>query len=55
MINLLAATTPEMINQIMNLTMEWMGAVVSYVNAFIKFIMPTMIYVITFRIIISKS
>jgi hypothetical protein len=48
-------STVEMINQIQTQVMEWMTAIVTYVNAFIKFIMPLMIYVITFRIVISKS
>jgi hypothetical protein len=57
LLTLLATTdsTVNMINQIQSLTMEWMTAIVNYVNGFIKFIMPLMIYVVTFRIIISKS
>jgi hypothetical protein len=54
--NLLATSTVvDMINQIQSLTMDWMTAMITYVNAFVKFIMPLMIYVITFRIVVSKS
>lgn len=54
--NLLATSTVvDMINQIQSLTMDWMTAIITYVNGFVKFIMPLMIYVITFRIVISKS
>jgi hypothetical protein len=54
-INLFAVSTVEMINQMQTLVMDWMTAIVTYVNAFVKFIMPLMIYVITFRIVVSKS
>jgi len=53
--NLLATSTVDMINQIQALVMDWMTAIITYVNAFVKFIMPLMIYVITFRIVVSKS
>jgi hypothetical protein len=53
--NLLATSTVEMINQMQDLVMDWMTAIITYVNAFVKFIMPLMIYVITFRIVVSKS
>jgi hypothetical protein len=49
------ASTVQMINEMQSMVMEWMTAIVVYVNEFVQFIMPTMIYVITFRIIISKS
>jgi len=52
---LLFASTVQMINEMQSMVMEWMTAIVVYVNEFVKFIMPTMIYVITFRIVISKS
>ena len=55
LINLLATSTVDMINQMQALVMDWMTAIISYVNAFVKFIMPLMIYVITFRIVVSKS
>jgi hypothetical protein len=51
----LLTSTVQMINQIQSLVMGWMTEIVQYVNAFIKFIMPLMIYVITFRIVVSKS
>ncbi len=54
-LNLFAVSTVEMINQMQALVMDWMTAIVTYVNAFVKFIMPLMIYVITFRIVVSKS
>jgi hypothetical protein len=53
--NLLATSTVDMINQMQGLVMDWMTAIITYVNAFVKFIMPLMIYVITFRIVVSKS
>jgi hypothetical protein len=53
--NLLATSTVDMINQMQALVMDWMTAIINYVNAFVKFIMPLMIYVITFRIVVSKS
>jgi hypothetical protein len=53
--NLLATSTVDMINQMQALVMDWMTAIITYVNAFVKFIMPLMIYVITFRIVVSKS
>jgi hypothetical protein len=52
---LFIASTVQMINEMQTLVMEWMTAIVVYVNEFVKFIMPLMIYVITFRIVISKS
>jgi hypothetical protein len=55
LINLLATSTVDMINQMQALVMDWMTAIITYVNAFVKFIMPLMIYVITFRIVVSKS
>lgn len=56
MINFLfLASTVQTINAMQSMVMEWMTAIVVYVNAFVKFIMPTMIYVIIFRIVISKS
>lgn len=54
-LNLFAVSTVEMINQMQVLIMDWVTAIITYVNAFIKFIMPLMIYVITFRIVVSKS
>jgi hypothetical protein len=53
--NLLAISTVDMINQMQTLVMDWMTAIITYVNDFVKFIMPLMIYVITFRIVVSKS
>jgi hypothetical protein len=53
--NLLATSTLDMINQMQALVMDWMTAIITYVNDFVKFIMPLMIYVITFRIVVSKS
>jgi hypothetical protein len=34
---------------------EYVGAITTYVSAFVRFIMPLFIYVIVFKIVLSKS
>lgn len=55
MIVLGAVDIAHQLNAMQGLIMDYVTAIIDYVNAFIKSIMPLMIYVITFRIILTKS
>ena len=45
----------QLLNQIQLEVSGYVQAITDYVLAFVRFIMPLMIYVIVFRIVLSKS
>ncbi len=56
MINfILEVNSSAILNQFQPLVMEYVQAITDYVLAFVRFIMPLMIYIIVFRIVLTKS
>jgi hypothetical protein len=56
MINfILEVSSSAILNQFQPLVLEYVQAITDYVLAFVRFIMPLMIYIIVFRIVLTKS
>lgn len=52
---LLASALTFQLSSMQTSVNEYVGAITAYVSAFVKFIMPLFIYVIVFKIVLSKS
>jgi hypothetical protein len=51
----LASSLITQLNFMQAIVNEYVGSITAYVLAFVRFIMPLFIYVIVFKIVLSKS
>ena len=52
---LLASSLVTQLNSMQAIVNAYVGSITDYVLAFVRFIMPLFIYVIVFKIVLSKS